>query len=145
MLDPLISMTTSSEMSPLEELYQNLPKKRKSAVVDNFQSDSDFQVRKLKTKKSNNKTTTTTTTITPTTNEETLPEEFSNSFVSSTFLFDDSYPFLLAGDNLEPTDEPLVAPRDHQISDKEKSHNKLVAPTLPTISSRIRWDQIRNP
>lgn len=137
-------------------------KKRKSiAVIDNFQQ---FDANTTTTT-----TTTATTTSTVTNNNistdfrtqgrkvgskklektknkelQTSPAEYPNLLVSSTLIFDDSFPFFLIDDNLELAEEPLVAPQHTKII-KEKSKRKHSFPNLSTISSRINWDQIRNP
>lgn len=126
--NPSNSTIILSEQTTLDKLYNNLSKKRKSVNLDNFGSNSDLEG----SGKSNRKR---------------LSKDFSDSFASSTSIFDESYPFLLADDNLEPTDEPLVP-----LKENDKTLNKQQQPRkerqnihLPKISSLIRWDQIRNP
>jgi hypothetical protein len=112
------SAINGETVTSLEKMYEALPKRRKSAPVDPFDSISEPKPKKCK---------------------DLGVEPLMNS---SAPLFD-SYPYFLIDEDLEPTEQPFIG----EISDPELNIVKSSRnyPTLPKIPTQIRWDAVNNP
>jgi hypothetical protein len=114
-----LASASDETVTSLEKMYEALPKRRKSAPVDPFDTVSEPKPKKWK-------------------DLDVQP------LINSSVPLFDSYPYFLAGEDLEPTEQPLVL-QEEKIDHDPKNRKGSRYPLLPKIPTQIRWDATKTP